>query len=736
MSPPKKRANHHRSVSQFFSSPVKKRSKRESQSDPGFTTQCQPIPRISCQERIHYPIYNPNDPRHNPELKNRLQSAMPPESSDRKPSARPQKIAVAVSPKKSSPSKSLRQARSSLKALAGSIRSKSLFNRKEIPSFSEAEHCQPLPETSPPKSQEDLGLRRSLPVDIPNHSPTSKSASIGQPPELPSADTLESPDAAISLYGTKPPGIKNRIFGSPFLSKLVNRRSRQSRVSNELETHDGASDRASSSSDGPPEIEIRDRNFGNEDIFGLFYEANTSLDVLSNTEQPSSAHNTPSAAQTSTTLTQSATCPPFETVDGTPMESTSYGSTLANPCDASANSVSGRATFQLPSHRASSRISDSQLSLEPGMWMASKNFRASQTSVRAVSECNTEQDSTFGTDLCRTDCQADGDSDSLGNNPLLLPWLVSMGAFQNDREIKPILDCSIFSKCSEILADSAHLAQHRDSPVGGNVGKHIRMTSASDVLTPSTTEETKDAAIGYQLHPITPGSQSLDEGRKPDEWGVGQVSQTPMEKDYPTRPERKAECSQTVEQLPSSLLFLVEAIDRTSGLELDHRFNDNEEFQSPAELLPIGLSESFREEQLRSKTKLRKTDQREYASLLSEGLNAGTKSPGETGKCPIMSVSASTAMRVRLSLSDTSRHKVNSEPDPNSGIRDIGGRLNRKEGSSADSNDSSQSEPMSSTTHATTFSSISSIRDFESEKKRLDIFPSLKEMNPNESNNH
>nr|KMM69358.1 hypothetical protein CPAG_05675 [Coccidioides posadasii RMSCC 3488] len=734
-SPKKKLAGHRRSISQLFSSPMRKFSDRETSPQPPPHPPTKHRVRISCHERIHYPIYNPDDPRHNPEVRNRPPRRVLRKSLDQAAAPR------TVSPKKTSPSKSLRQARSNLKALADSIRPKSIFNRKSIPSFPEATSSAPEPGRSqlgtlPSKSEDGAFVHRSLPVDIPSNCSASKATNNDPQPKSFSPSTAAMSDEATSLYGTKP-SLKTKLSCTPMLSRLFDRQSRRTRYSSELDSRKSSSDAIIAGTGFNRNSQLKTDDDGGDlsgdDIFG----------PLCDMETPSSRHGAPTRPHIRFKIHDPTRSPHSKNPEPNvflkspiPCSTTiEHDSKVSD--DASISSPSCQTTVRLPSscRQGSSQNSDSRLSLEPGMWMSRKNWLTSQPPIHPPSECNTEKDPNFGAELCRTDCQIAESDDSLVSNPLLGRWLVSMGAFGSESELKLFDALSLSGSSGSPKSVESKFTSCRHGALA-SPNQQNQMTGDQSELHPFVSDEPSDVANASDQHRYLSRSTiagSSDGGQETAQAPSGANQNGAIVNLNPRISMLRrilSECHQDpIDPLPSGLQFMIEAIDRTSGLELDCA-DEKEVFQSPAKLFPIGLSESLREEQLRlrrSSLSQSEAGQRECAPPLTENLCTEDGSPRKRSWHSNMRLSISTDLLAPISLGDSSDHGITPKICSSTDTGRSAGVLSRKEGSSSDSHGSSQSEPMSSTTYATTFSSISSIRDFDKAKNQ-NTFSSSKEV--------
>ncbi|WEW59805.1 hypothetical protein PRK78_005285 [Emydomyces testavorans] len=753
-SPNKRNIGHYRSLSQFFSSSTRKSSDHEtcpdSLSNP--TSHYQHRSILTCQERIHYPLYDPNDPRHNPEVRSRLRGNVPRISLDQEATPRIRKASHTDSSKKSSPSKSLRRAGSSLRAFADSIRFKTTFNRREIPSFSE---CAPSGRglgkrelgNSRLGPENEISVHHSRPMDIPTNSLLPNTANGIPAPKYFSPDTLEKSDEAMSLYGTKPSALKNRLLDTPHISRLFDRQAR--RTSPSRERSDVGVEKTHLTRSTEIKANSGEHSFSDDDIFGPLCDDKRHCRNANGIEPPSANHSIPTTTYGLGRIPSPARTPPSKNIETTMfLESLSFDTISVDfdgkhsSCIASISPASRQTAFRLPSsnYGASAANSDSGVASEPGMPMGKRKPCVSRRSIQ-TSECNTERDSSFGADLCRISCQRDKDDSALRDNLLLLPWLASMGIFEKTET--ELLDTSSmpdypgfsrntgslnsyprYSQCNLKFTDDKYSDGKGLAIDNGADSDSLRSDEAHNAPTPAQNTFALNTPSG-ENKPMRKncrrenGLLQVARGGNSD---IG-ILKTELECKFNERQHYR------FKELPSCLRYMIEAIDRMSGCEMEQSLSEKENLRIPSEFFPIGLSESLREEQLRLKRDPSgqvEILQEQYSSSLPAKLCAENPGPRKTGRRAVIPLSVSTTMRPGISSSDKSDQSLFPTADSSSGMGESNQFLRRKDDSSTDSNDSSQSEPTSGTTYATTFSSSSSARNFESEKQVQDVLLPLK----------
>lgn len=585
LSPSKKSRLHHRCASEGFNSALR----QSSSPDDSPTLPCRPVSqdqfkhRLSCYEGIHYPIYNPEDPRHNPAVKNRLLASMPLPSSEQEPAPRTLKPSKAGSFRKRSPVKSLRRARSNLKALAESIRSKSLFHRKDIPSFSESpqlttEDIRPMPSASPHKAVSDAPVYHSEPVNIPTRYRVAPCTPYNSPPPgYSSSSEVKRSDDGISFYESNPSAAKDSPPETRLLSRL-DLGSSGTTPSDDAHNLQSTIDTIfpSTASATNHEAKLESDEFVDEDVFGPLFADQRSWSILKTPRSLSDSTNTTpktpksvrfcEASRTSSEESETTHCAKPASPN-TPERIKKMSS-----FDARTSLASFHTAFRLPSstYGVVPSASDSCLSSSPGLWMA-KEPQVSRTSLRQ-SQCNTERDSGFGTDLCRPDRHEDKGDSAKENNEHLMQCLVSMNAFEDAQPEKaqpsPKAEDLDLSENSDSLRGVSNWTG-RDNKIFGN--KHVCKKGGNVSKDTPTRGDSPDRSTSG-LHPI--GHTN----------GETKLSECMCAGDNETAKDQRL-CSER---------YVVKPVHQTYGPR-----NDKWSY-SPNNLLPIGLSESPREQRLRS----------------------------------------------------------------------------------------------------------------------------------------
>ncbi|KAI1925744.1 hypothetical protein LOZ65_002786 [Ophidiomyces ophidiicola] len=568
LSSKKTRLSRRKSISHFFIPPTKNPSDASDRHLP--VEKCDSLSTIAHQEMIPYPRYNVNDPRHNPEAVNISRNTFAPVPQYADSTSQHEIASRPAYPKDISPSKSLRRVRSNLRSLAGSVRLKSFFNRREIPSFigpTLSEHDESERELSAQEPQKDAFVHRSLAIDIPSCSVMDLS-DFGSPPLNNSPDNFE-PNREILLYEPNSSPIQGtvRVANIPTISLLNTNSVHQPR------SHDIS---ACHLQTGNKDMAIRQshpiRKYAN--ISDASCNSANSPDFLSQDDlfHLELADLSPVSSKNKDNSRQPAT-PPLPLKFDMDLAHTNANSTGLKP---------PLKTYHTPAEDAGPRHS-----LEPGIWKT-KSSRVSQISIRTPSECNTEFDSNFGTDLCRTSCYGVKTESTEENNPLLMPWLASMENFghsdcvgvshASDRSMSPKSIKSL--KCSPPLAAcDCNLVENREEK--GNKNEGLAAASGNDSITIS----------GGNTRPVI---MSEPHDHKNDRSQPSALKSFGSSNFNATKCEW---CQNTAEQPSTELKSMVEAVDRDFGLEIDLASKENRRPQS----VKMGLSESQREEQFRLK---------------------------------------------------------------------------------------------------------------------------------------
>ncbi|PGH04456.1 hypothetical protein AJ80_08509 [Polytolypa hystricis UAMH7299] len=435
------------------------------------------IPReaISCEERIHYPLYNPRNPKHNPHARPGAQIVF----------ARSPFQAKSSSPSKSTPrsigssSKSLRRARSSLVAFAETIRSKTLFSSREIPQqpdflahesqvltgidTTSAHPCGPIDIPLPRLSRDtDVSVSAIYPayledpfrsrVQPTNPAPVRHSTSLPIIDQLSHISTTEEARCFqdsrnnslryIATDGNDP--VKKELAGPRSSSRNIDSLPRSliaglphlpppsaqnislasddpgylsgsESTADSLDSERGRSINATVTYCAPPRIER---------------DTSTSLDIPR--ARPQWKASNPHRANRLSLLCG-------------PVPSTGYSTETQNL----------RGIFGVSSdmYEADGERSDSEQSFELGRaWLESRKPRChiEDSDDLAFSEPSTESDPDFGVEIYRTRCISQHNTPTAESDKLLASWLAARGAFQ-------ITNDNAFA-----IYDNAHLSRHDD----------------------------------------------------------------------------------------------------------------------------------------------------------------------------------------------------------------------------------------------------------------------------------
>lgn len=191
-----------------------------------------------------------------------------------------------------------------------------------------------------------------------------------------------------------------------------------------------------------------------------------------------------------------------------------------------------------------------------------------------VSDSSTEYDSELGTQLYRTRCREDGNTSLADDNSFLISWLESIYTSASTNisvKIRTLLDGVGFHTP----------LTSTESPANPGYDKPISESDKADCKDEHTTNDTPLAALGgnsrdisTKIDPIVSPTTSpqtsnrveIDTGQSNPSQGVltPRPHNIPPASTFPLRPVSR--------ELPSSLRLMVEAIDKTSGLDFkqDH----------------------------------------------------------------------------------------------------------------------------------------------------------------------